>query len=258
MRSVLSTLFLALVAIAGAQSPDLINYQGVVRNSAGVPLANRTISLRFELKQGSPTGTVAFQEVHSPVTTNLLGLLNVQIGKVNSNQLAQVDWLSGPYFLVIAIDTAAGSSFTELGFQQLVSIPYAMNAKKAQDVPSTYSNNVLQIGSSTYTIGNSSTQYTAGTGIDITGATITNTAPDQTVTINSSGSNVQVSGTYPNFNVTSTATLPHNDVSLSISDGNTVNITPTISITGNVLTVGPSSNTVALPAASAPTIVGTG
>jgi hypothetical protein len=46
---------------------------------------------------------------------------------------------------------------------------------------------------------------TAGTGISITGATITNSAPDQTVTITGSGATT-VSGTYPNFEVASTDT----------------------------------------------------
>lgn len=45
----------------------------------------------------------------------------------------------------------------------------------------------------------------AGTGIDVTGTTITNTAPDQTVTITGSGA-ATVSGTYPNFEVASVNT----------------------------------------------------
>jgi hypothetical protein len=46
---------------------------------------------------------------------------------------------------------------------------------------------------------------TAGTGISITGATITNTAPDQTVAL-TEGSNVTITGTYPNFTIASTDT----------------------------------------------------
>ena len=46
---------------------------------------------------------------------------------------------------------------------------------------------------------------TAGTGIDITGTTITNTAPDQTVSL-TEGSNVTITGTYPNFTIASTDT----------------------------------------------------
>jgi hypothetical protein len=47
--------------------------------------------------------------------------------------------------------------------------------------------------------------YSAGTGIDITGTTITNTAPDQTVTL-TEGSNVTITGTYPNFTIAATDT----------------------------------------------------
>jgi hypothetical protein len=43
--------------------------------------------------------------------------------------------------------------------------------------------------------------YTAGTGINITGTTITNTLPDQTVTLGS-GVGILVSGAYPNFTIT--------------------------------------------------------
>lgn len=47
--------------------------------------------------------------------------------------------------------------------------------------------------------------YTAGTGIDVTGTVITNTAPDQTVVLNH-GAGISVSGTYPSFTVSSTLT----------------------------------------------------
>ena len=50
---------------------------------------------------------------------------------------------------------------------------------------------------------------TAGTGIDISGQypnqTITNTAPDQTVTL-TAGTGISISGTYPSFNISSTVT----------------------------------------------------
>ncbi len=45
----------------------------------------------------------------------------------------------------------------------------------------------------------------AGTGISITGATITNAAPDQTVVL-TEGANVTITGTYPNFTIASTDT----------------------------------------------------
>jgi hypothetical protein len=48
------------------------------------------------------------------------------------------------------------------------------------------------------------TTYTAGTGISITGTTISNTQPDQTVIL-SNGNGITTSGTYPNFTVTNAA-----------------------------------------------------
>ncbi|MEZ5014726.1 MAG: tail fiber domain-containing protein [Chitinophagales bacterium] len=46
--------------------------------------------------------------------------------------------------------------------------------------------------------------YTAGTGIDITGSVITNTAPDQVVTLNGTGT-ASISGTYPNYTIDATS-----------------------------------------------------
>lgn len=68
----------------------------------------------------------------------------------------------------------------------------------------------LSISGSTLSIsgGNSvslpgGTAYSAGTGISISGATITNTQPDQTVSLTGTGATT-VTGSYPNFTVNST------------------------------------------------------
>ena len=49
------------------------------------------------------------------------------------------------------------------------------------------------------------TQYTAGSGLSLSGTTFSNSAPDQTVAL-TAGSNISVSGTYPNFSISSTNT----------------------------------------------------
>jgi len=71
---------------------------------------------------------------------------------------------------------------------------------------------------------------TAGTGISVTGSpittsgtlNITNTAPDQTVVLNS-GTGISTSGTYPNFTVTNTAP----DQTVSIASGTGISATGT-------------------------------
>lgn len=79
--------------------------------------------------------------------------------------------------------------------------------------------------------------YTAGDGIDITGTEITNTAPDQVVSITGAGINA-VTGTYPNFTVTGTEV-----------DGSITNELQTLSVAGNNLTIS-DGNTVTLPTPS--------
>jgi hypothetical protein len=49
------------------------------------------------------------------------------------------------------------------------------------------------------------TTYSAGTGLSLTGTTFANTAPDQTVVLTGSGA-TSISGTYPNFTISSTDT----------------------------------------------------
>jgi len=71
---------------------------------------------------------------------------------------------------------------------------------------------------------------TAGTGISVTGSpittsgtlNITNTAPDQTVVLNS-GTGISTSGTYPNFTVTNTAP----DQTVGIASGTGISVTGT-------------------------------
>ena len=82
--------------------------------------------------------------------------------------------------------------------------------------------NGVQYSSSTGVFSHNLTQ---GTGISISvGGTITNTAPDKTVTFNDSGS-VSVTGTYPNFNITATDTTYTEGTGISISASNQISCT---------------------------------
>ena len=58
------------------------------------------------------------------------------------------------------------------------------------------------------------TTYSAGSGLSLSGTTFSNTAPDQTVSLSGSGA-TSVSGTYPNFTITSTDT----NTTYTVGDG---------------------------------------
>ncbi len=63
---------------------------------------------------------------------------------------------------------------------------------------------------------------TAGTGIDLTGNIVTNTAPDQTVIL-TAGTDINVSGTYPSFTIDNTAP----DQIVSITGGTDISVSGT-------------------------------
>lgn len=129
---------LASISISLGQTPRLINYQGVVRNNAGIALVNQDVFLKLKIHKGSPIGTVVYEEDHE-LTTNDFGLVNTQIGSgVNlSGTLADIgliDWGVDDYYLEILIDDngiSGGTTYISVGTSQLISVPYALYAETA-------------------------------------------------------------------------------------------------------------------------------
>jgi hypothetical protein len=112
-----------------SQAPDGVNYQAVVRGPLGLPLNAQPVDVRFNIRQGSPTGTSVFLEIHN-TTTNQFGLINLELGSVNNGAFSVINWgTGGAYYLQIEVD--AGSGFDDLGASQLLSVPYALFAKSA-------------------------------------------------------------------------------------------------------------------------------
>jgi len=102
----------------------------------------------------------------------------------------------------------------------------------------------LTNGGNTITLPTNS--YTQGTGIGISGNTITNTAPDQTVTL-TPGNRISITGTYPNFTIayieptTAIVSRPLNtNFTISSTKQAIVGYTVTCSVT-NPLLIGTSS-----------------
>jgi hypothetical protein len=273
--------------------PKLINYQGILRGAAGNPIPNKTIKIAFDLHEAGASGPVVFNEAQT-VTTNSLGLFTTQIGKVNN--LGTVSWLNPPYVLDLLVDTTGGTNYITIGSQQLVSVPYALYSEKSGSAPDpavSFSNNILFVGTNSVLI--SQPVLNAGAGISITSGVVTNTAPDQTVTITATG-NALVTSAYPGFTVDvlpqvlginsniitlsngggsitlpATSTTPNTSItatgiaSVSTAGTNTFNITvaaPTFSGTGGTTVSGTYPNfTINSPTVSSPvtpTITGAG
>ena len=114
---------------AFAQLPNKFNYQGVVRNSAGVPVSNQPVQLKISILDASATGTLLYQEKHS-VTTNTFGLYNVVIGAgtVLTGTFVAINWGFQDKYIKTEISTNNGLTFNTLGTSQLLAVPYAMYA----------------------------------------------------------------------------------------------------------------------------------
>jgi hypothetical protein len=218
-------LFLSLAGLA--QSPDRINYQGVARSADGTPVSGQ-LGLKFELRQGSLQGPVVFTETQS-VMAGLQGVFSTQIGKEPGSDLGSIPWQAGPLFLEVSL-SLSGGPFTSLGAQQLVSVPYALSANS---VPSTYSNNVLTIGT-----GPAAGVFTLSSGGQAPSASLTSSGGGASVsspgtntfnihvpvTTFSAGDNLIIQGSHPDYTISSQPVLSIQGNSLSISGGNTVSL----------------------------------
>ncbi len=126
--------FLGLILSVGAiaQAPELINYQGIARNSSGATLNSQAVGLRLTIHQTTATGTTVYQETHSP-TTNQFGLFTVQIGggTVVSGTFGSISWGTDAYYLEVEMDENGGTAYSQMGTSQLVSVPYALYAKNS-------------------------------------------------------------------------------------------------------------------------------
>ncbi len=141
MPQILNKLCLLIVLFAisfsaNAQAPNLLNYQGVARNSAGNPLPNQKMNLRLSVHDRSATGNVVYSETRV-IITNLGGLFSVQVGSTGttstSGTIEGVSWLSGDKYLQVEIAPENNNNYLNLGTVQLVSVPYAFNAVTASN-----------------------------------------------------------------------------------------------------------------------------
>lgn len=127
MKTILTTLLFLLFSIAAfSQAPELLNYQAVLRNSAGAISQNQPVSVEFIIHSGSASGPNVYTENHN-ATTNEYGLVNLQIGKgsTTAGNFANVDWAANKYFLETIVDGASA------GTQEMVSVPYSLYATRS-------------------------------------------------------------------------------------------------------------------------------
>jgi uncharacterized protein (TIGR02145 family) len=137
-KFICSIIFLLCFVVAWAQSPNMMSYQAIIRNSANQLIVSSQLGVRVSLLQGSATGTVVFRETYNPnPMTNSNGLLGLNIGSGVSitGSFGQVNWSQGPYFVQVEVDPTGGTNYSISSVSQLQSVPFALHAKTAESFP---------------------------------------------------------------------------------------------------------------------------
>ncbi len=258
-KLIIASIAAILFMLPGKSNAQLngINYQAVAVDENGKEIAgmdiqgnilhNKAINVRFTILAGGTTGTVLYQEIHT-TNTDPHGLFSLVIGRGTSTNAGTIDsinhinWSTQNHWLKVEIDTKGFNGYKLMGVQQLLAVPYAYYALNSGNAPQTLtlSDNQLTIsGGNSITIPN--TTYNAGSGISISGNTITNSDPNQFQILSITNDTIYLSN--GGFVKIPAQNLSINSNQLTISNGNTVTIPTTnydagtgISIAGNTIT----------------------
>ena len=134
MKKITFIIFSLIAINLWAQSPESMTFQSIVRDAQNVLMSNNTVGVQITILQGSSTGTSVYMESHV-ANTNENGLCTIEIGLGNtiSGQFDNIDWGNGPYYLKTEIDPNGGTFYIIHGTSKLLSVPYSLYSKSAEN-----------------------------------------------------------------------------------------------------------------------------
>ena len=200
LASSVSTSATSITVVDGSVFPDVssasdhtyITFEDVNSNREIVKLTNRS---------GNTLTVVRGQDGTTAQSFSSGDKVELRITAVLLNEIAaQADTDTNTEYTAGSGLTLSGTTFSNTAPDQTVSL----TGSGATTISGTYPNFTV---SSTDTNTDTNTTYTAGSGLNLSGTTFSNTAPDQTVSLTGSGATT-ISGTYPNFTISSTDTTP--------------------------------------------------
>jgi hypothetical protein len=126
-------IFLALSSAPPAlsQIPQGFNYQALARDETGDPIIRTELPVMITIQADSLGKDIIWKELHSNITTNDFGLINLIVGKGEKQPestiraFSDIDWSITPKFIKTEVDY---KGWKEMGVTRLWSVPYAMVA----------------------------------------------------------------------------------------------------------------------------------
>ena len=136
---------LATMGVVVAQAPQAIPFSAAVRNANGVLIPNKAQLARFTIIDGSSiinidSSNIAYRETQTVATNNQgLFMINIGQGSVGKGIFANINWSVNSKYVQVEIDTTnTGSVYRVICTQQLMSVPYALNAAKSDFATSAF------------------------------------------------------------------------------------------------------------------------
>ena len=143
MKRLFSILAAVILTASVLAQPNQMSYQAVIRDVNNKLVTNQSIGMQVSIiEQYGPTPHVLYQETYSSnPKTNANGLVSISIGSGTpvTGTFSGINWTNGGvYSIKTEMDPTGGTNYTITGTSQLLSVPYALHANKADSV--NYSN----------------------------------------------------------------------------------------------------------------------
>lgn len=133
-RTIAFLSFMIIVVCLCAQAPESFQYQAVVRDGGSV-LVNTPATYKISILETTTGGSAVYVETHD-ASTNDYGIVTLRIGGGNpeSGDFSLINWGGDLHFIKVEIDLESDLTYEFLGTTQLLSVPYALNSKSADNV----------------------------------------------------------------------------------------------------------------------------
>jgi hypothetical protein len=137
--TIISLLANFALGLVYSQAPNSFKFQSILRSADGSAIVKQNVSVRISILKDFNTGNPVYTETQS-TSSNDFGIINLNIGEgeVQSGSFSSIDWSAGSYFTKIEIDENGGTNYSLSGTNQLLSVPFAIYANKAGNVPNDY------------------------------------------------------------------------------------------------------------------------